>query len=57
METETKEKQEKYEIGEVATQTRPVIVNTETKQAYTELEALLKILKDVEELKNNIVAK
>ena len=54
---ETKEQKQKYEIGEVATQTRPVIVNTETKQAYTELEALLKILKDVEELKNNIVSK
>ena len=44
-------KKEKYMVGEVATQTQPVIVNTETDETYTVEIALAKVLNELEVIK------
>ena len=45
------EKKEIYEIRDVATQTEAVIYNAETKETYTALQAMVKIMNDIEKLK------
>ena len=47
-------KKEKYIIGEIATQTAPVIIDTETKAQYTELTMLAKIANDIEKVKKSL---
>ncbi len=44
-------KKEHYMVGEVATQTQPVIVNTQTEETYTVEVALAKILNEIEAMK------
>ena len=57
-----KEKQEekeedasKYKVGEVATQTEPVIIDTEENIQYPIITALAKIMNDIEELKKGLL--
>jgi len=45
------EYEELWEIGEVATQTAPVLVNKETKEQLTIEQGILRILNDLDELK------
>lgn len=49
-ENKTEEK-EKYEVGEVAVQTEPVIVDTTTNDTYSIYQFLAKLGNDVEKLK------
>lgn len=49
---EEKTPKEKFVIGEIATQTAPVIVEAGTETTYTELTALAKIMNDIEKLKS-----
>ncbi len=48
---EEKKEEEIFQIGEVATQVEPVIVNTKTKDQYNILTALCKVMNDIEDLK------
>jgi len=51
-EEKPKEKKEEiWTVSDVPTQTAPMVVNTETKEAYPIEEALAKILNDLEALK------
>jgi hypothetical protein len=50
-EEKEKTKKELYIVGEVATQTSPVIVNTKTEETYRVEAAIAKLMNDVEELK------
>lgn len=43
--------EEKYYVGEVATETQPVIVDREEETQYTITTALAKIMNDIEKLK------
>jgi len=44
----------RFEITEVATQTAPVIKDTESEDIYNELTAICKIMNDVEKLKKGL---
>lgn len=43
-ETKEEKPKERFVVGEIATQTAPVILDTETEEQYTEMTALAKIL-------------
>jgi len=45
------EKKNIWEVGEVPTQTQPVIYNTKDEKQYDIYQALAKILNDIEEIK------
>lgn len=51
MDEKNKEKKERFSVGEVATQTAPVIVDTKTNETYQIEAALAKILNALEDLK------
>ncbi len=46
-----KEKIDRYNVGEIATQTSQVVVDTKTNKQYTEITFLAKLGNDIEELK------
>lgn len=50
-EEKKEEKKERFVVGEVPTQTAPVIVDKETDETYPVEQALAKILNDLDELK------
>ena len=50
-----KENKDRFEIGEIATQTGLAPIDTETNKPLSELELLVKIANDVEQIKKNIV--
>lgn len=55
-EKKQKEPQALFVVGEIPTETKPVIANTQTNEQYDIYLAIAKIMNDVEEIKNNIVA-
>jgi hypothetical protein len=52
---EKEEEQQKYFVGEVPTQTAPVIVDRESNTQYSVELALAKIMNDIEELKKGLL--
>ena len=55
MEKEVKEKEQRYEITEIATQTAPVIKDNESEEVYNEITILCKIANDIEALKKQLM--
>lgn len=53
-EEKKEEKKEKYVVSEVATQTSPVILNTENKEQMDVTTAIAKLLNDVEYIKKKL---
>lgn len=52
-----KEKQERYSLGEVATETQKVFVDNETEQTMDLYAAILEILNSQRKLVDNLVSK
>lgn len=48
-------KTEKYFVGEVPTQTAPMIIDSKTEEQYTIELALVKVMNDLEELKQGLL--
>lgn len=48
--TEKEVKKDKYLVGEVATQTAPVLIDSETKETLTDINILAKILNNQEKI-------
>lgn len=50
--TKTKEEDVLWKVGQVATQTQPVVYNTKTNEQYELIESIAKIMNDLEEIKD-----
>ncbi len=49
-----KEKQDNFEVIDVATATEPMIKDKETNETYTRTSALCKMMNDIKEIKENV---